>query len=44
MSDILNCGQAKLKSELVRFSYQCPKYWDNLQATKDDSVRFCNAC
>ena len=44
MSDIRNCGQAKQKSKIVRFTYQCPKYWDNLQATEDDSVRFCNAC
>ena len=44
MSDILNCGQGKQKSELVRFTYQCPKYWQKLQVTKNDSVRFCDAC
>ncbi|MEL6930970.1 MAG: hypothetical protein AAFO95_20440 [Cyanobacteria bacterium J06600_6] len=44
MSDILNCGQAKQKSELLRFSYQCPQSWENMQATENDSVRFCNAC
>ncbi|MEM7757009.1 MAG: pentapeptide repeat-containing protein [Cyanobacteria bacterium P01_A01_bin.40] len=44
MSGILNCGQAKQESELVRFDYQCPKYWDNLQATEDESIRFCDAC
>ncbi|MEM9510730.1 MAG: pentapeptide repeat-containing protein, partial [Cyanobacteria bacterium P01_E01_bin.35] len=44
MSEILNCGRAKQKSELVRFSYQCPKQWNNLQATANESVRFCDAC
>ena len=44
MSDILNCGQGKQKSELVRFTYQCPKRWQNLQVTENDTVRFCNAC
>lgn len=41
---ILNCGQAKQESELVRFSYQCPKSWNSLEATADDSIRFCDAC
>ena len=44
MSDILNCGIAKQKSELVRFTYQCLKYWDTLEKAKNDSVRFCDAC
>ena len=44
MSDILNCGQAKQESELVRFDYQCPKYWQKLQVTEDNSVRFCDTC
>ena len=44
MSDILNCGQAKQESELVRFTYQCPKYWRSLQVTENNSVRFCDAC
>ena len=44
MSDILNCGQAKQESELVRFTYQCPKYWQKLQKTESDSIRFCDAC
>ena len=44
MSDILNCGQGKQESELVRFRYRCPKNWNTLQKTKSDSIRFCDAC
>ncbi|MEM9506484.1 MAG: tetratricopeptide repeat protein [Cyanobacteria bacterium P01_E01_bin.35] len=44
MSEILNCGRAKQESELVRFSYQCPKQWNNLQVTANESVRFCDVC
>ena len=44
MSDIRNCGQAKRKSKIVRFTYKCPKNWNTLQKTESDSVRFCDAC
>ncbi|MEM8721644.1 MAG: pentapeptide repeat-containing protein [Cyanobacteria bacterium P01_G01_bin.39] len=43
-SSILNCGQGKQESELVRFTFQCPKLWQELQVTENDSVRFCDAC
>ena len=44
MSEIFNCGQAKQKEELVRFKYQCPKQWQELQETQNESVRFCDLC
>lgn len=44
MSDIRNCGQAKQKLKVVRFTYKCPKNWNALQKTESDSVRFCDAC
>jgi uncharacterized protein (TIGR02996 family) len=31
-------------NEQVEFKFVCPKTWDGLQTTHDDSVRFCSAC
>ncbi|MBY0457213.1 MAG: hypothetical protein K2V38_07740, partial [Gemmataceae bacterium] len=26
------------------FKFQCPKRWENLKATRDPAVRYCDAC
>ncbi|MEM9510756.1 MAG: tetratricopeptide repeat protein [Cyanobacteria bacterium P01_E01_bin.35] len=44
MSKILNCGKAKSRDELIRFSYLCPQKWESLQATDNESVRLCHEC
>ena len=44
MSDILNCGAAKQQNKLVRFTYQCPREWQALQQTENNSIHFCDAC
>ena len=36
MTPIANCK--------VEFAFQCPKRWSKLKKTKDESIRFCNAC
>jgi uncharacterized protein (TIGR02996 family) len=28
----------------LRFAYECPKQWQNLQRTENDAVRFCEVC
>lgn len=34
MSEIRNC----------EFRFKCPKLWESLELTGDDSVRFCDQC
>ena len=34
----------KLTIRNCKFSYRCSAKWDDLQATDDDDVRFCNDC
>ena len=43
MSDILNCDRA-IPKESIYFSYRCPRKWDVLESTSQQSVRFCQAC
>jgi uncharacterized protein (TIGR02996 family) len=28
----------------LKFAFKCPKQWDKLTATRDDAVRYCDAC
>src|SRR5262249_4182769 len=37
-------SQAVIEKCKVRFEYECPRTWDNLRATDDARVRFCNEC
>lgn len=41
---ILNCGKGSQYSDKVRFKYRCSKQWQEFQATKNETIRFCDAC
>ncbi len=37
-------ARVKIENCRVKFEFVCPKQWNNLQATKDQTVRFCDQC
>ena len=34
----------KISIRNCRFAFKCDKKWGDLDATEEDSIRFCNAC
>lgn len=40
----MNCGRTQNWPPRVRFEYECPKQWAELEATDDAAVRFCFEC
>jgi hypothetical protein len=41
---LLNCGQARRCSPGIRFSFQCPRSWEELTPTAQPGVRHCGGC
>ena len=43
-STVLNCGAVVAKPLTIRFAFQCPKTWETLKPTTENSARFCDSC
>lgn len=41
---IITCGQAELQPTVLRFSFECPKVWEELSLTGDATIRYCAGC
>jgi hypothetical protein len=41
---LLNCGRTRTELPVVRFSFQCPKQWEELAPTAEPGVRVCADC
>jgi len=37
-------SQRKIENCKTNFEFRCPKLWENLEPTEDDTVRFCDNC
>jgi uncharacterized protein (TIGR02996 family) len=41
---LLNCGKSKSDDLRIRFSFECPKLWADLNETPDPQIRHCGGC
>lgn len=41
---IANCARGSKAKPRLRFAFECPQQWNNLETTGADGVRFCSSC
>ncbi len=41
---LLNCGSRRDQPAAVRFAYECPRQWEELDPTLDPAIRQCEQC